>query len=925
VITERSQIHFNRINNRSLSRVVLFLILIVSICLPMPAAAQQAVSDNLSVIFVFDDSGSMETNDPNDLRATAVKLFIALLDPGDGAAIVTFADESEIKSHFTIIQGYEDKVALINSLGEIRSEGYTNMKAAFKDVLEVRQEDRSSNQKIVIFLTDGDPQMRDGLPPRYKEDTLELVRQINLPVMAIGLTAGGLNPFLGRVTDAAAEGSQVIPAKTANDLLDVYLGILGQLKDRTIVGSGSVKAPGTADLSIYPALAQYVDSVSFIAVKSDNADAILVSPEGNTISPNDNIFSETFSSIDPSFILLTMPAPLGGGWQMEFQGSGVSQARAILRSRLRVSILRPGYFSPVGAPMPIVANLILEDPPQPPIVSIGDVTFSALIEGPNGLRESLDLLYDDGTHGDQKAGDGDFTNDFVNTDTPGTYVITITGRKGVVPVSTRTQVELIEFPKIVLEAPASGPAELEGPLEIRASLLGGEPPELDQGELFALITRPDGFMEKPVPLTQNGSTYSGQYIPIMDGKYRILVITSGATYKGIPYETEERSTVNVTLIPTIAVLPDGGEPSDPIDLGRLLSLKDTHQVAVQVTSTSQHEESIKVSLSGIPGGQVSPEKIHLEPNANKKVILEIKSESNLPARKYDQARLVFSTQSRAKLLNPEIPVKFEISSVLIRIEPEEINLINVLQLGPESSVTIKALSNSPFPHPLRIASVEPADFQVTTDPQNVQANGTTPLKLLLSSKTKLKPGDYTVRVRFSRPDPLVNISPETIIVRIHVPSWLERFGLLTGLLAGIALLSAGTLWAMIPSPRGQLAGLEAPAGKKPKSYYLSQYITIRKGYNKKVAIGKSDSNDIVLDHSSVSKQHAVIRAGKRSISQKVGRGIKQKTRIVKRTVAIISSVRGSQVRVNDILVPSTGTPLQRKDIVQIGEYKFEYR
>jgi hypothetical protein len=48
-------------------------------------------------------------------------------------------------------------------------------------------------------------------------------------------------------------------------------------------------------------------------------------------------------------------------------------------------------------------------------------------------------------------------------------------------------------------------------------------------------------------------------------------------------------------------------------------------------------------------------------------------------------------------------------------------------------------------------------------------------------------------------------------------------------------------------------------------------------------------------------------------------------RIVKRTVPIIASVRGSQVRVNDTLASQTGIPLKRKDIVQIGEYKFEYR
>ena len=139
-----------------------FVILVVGILLwsiwPVRVHAQQVNSDNISVIFVIDDSGSMETNDPNDLRVTAVKLFIALLDIEDGAAVITFSDESEIKSHYTEILGYSEKETLINSIGDIQSQGYTNMKAAFENVRTVLQEDNTGNRQIVIFLTDGSPE-----------------------------------------------------------------------------------------------------------------------------------------------------------------------------------------------------------------------------------------------------------------------------------------------------------------------------------------------------------------------------------------------------------------------------------------------------------------------------------------------------------------------------------------------------------------------------------------------------------------------------------------------------------------------------------------------------------------------------------------------------------------------------------------------
>ena len=48
----------------------------------------------------------------------------------------------------------------------------------------------------------------------------------------------------------------MVPTDDASDLLDAYLEIFSQVKDRTVIGSGEVTAPGMAVLGQDPYLAR---------------------------------------------------------------------------------------------------------------------------------------------------------------------------------------------------------------------------------------------------------------------------------------------------------------------------------------------------------------------------------------------------------------------------------------------------------------------------------------------------------------------------------------------------------------------------------------------------------------------------------------------------------------------------------------------
>ena len=104
-------------------------------------------------------------------------------------------------------------------------------------------------------------------------------------------------------------------------------------------------------------------------------------------------------------------------------------------------------------------------------------------------RDSIDQLFDDGTHGDERAEDGIFSNTYVKTDLPGEYRITLTGYKGPIPVHQSLRVVAVPFPSIQPISPTQGIVEVRGqPVTVSMRLEGGTPPELDAGSFATQIT-----------------------------------------------------------------------------------------------------------------------------------------------------------------------------------------------------------------------------------------------------------------------------------------------------------------------------------------------------------------------------------------------------------------------------------------------------
>lgn len=884
--------------------------------------AQEEKPESLCVVLALDSSGSMEWNDPQGLRFTSAQLFVALLDYGDRVGLIDFSTGSEsLTEGLVTINGPADKVALIELLAPEPPEGYTDIKAALEDAAAMLTDVEGCGARTLVLLTDGEPEIESKYP-EYEDEALAVAGELDVPVMSIALTQAGESVFLQQLSMATDEPGIVIPAADAEALLDAYLDLLSLLKDRTISGGEGVSAPADVVLPIDPALVPYIDQISFVVSMSPGVEAELIAPDGTPVSPDAPGVS--FSQITPRFAVYTIVEPVGGDWTFRLEGDGRALARAVLRSRLRVSPVAPGPFHPQGRPMHIVTSLIEEAADGTTTTLIGEATFSAVIRRPDGTREALDLLYDDGTHEDAIAGDGDFTGLYVNTDLPGVYEITLSGRKGAIPATGRLRVTVVPFPELTIESPEAGLHEVRSePLAFSVALTGAEPVTLDRGDIVAEITGPDERAVKLPLVAADGETrYTGSYLPLTDGEYTIRFALAGAYYRGVAYQTEASQMFSVVLIPTVTIL------DEVVDLGMIEKAQMAKGATVNLRglSTSQSPEPLSVTLAGVPGVTlVDVQPAELGPVQETRLVLTLQGADVEPG-DYE-ATLTFAAREGVDLGRRQIPLRFTVYVPVLTIENDETTFdlgeIRVDQLKGARRVQLDVHSTSFKGEPMVVDSVTGVEgVEAALSVDTVPPGKTTKVDLTLNLPQDLEAGEYRAVVNLSTRE-WMEVSPSavTVIWSVAPIPWIELYGIPVGLggaAFAILLIVLGVAirrW-QIKRPWGVLAAIRVPPGEPKEDYSLEQ--SDRSG---QISVGRRRRSRIRLNHFSIEPRHAVIFAEKQKVTDPLtGKSSRKK-------VCLIRSVSEGLVEVGGIRLKEgqVSYPMQDNTPIRLGDFEFQWR
>jgi len=139
-----------------------FMILLCSIIFKINTYGQEIqefAPDTVAVSLVIDTSGSMSSNDPQNLRNTSAGIFVDLLSENDYLGIITFDTRAIEVLPMQKITSNNQKQSFKDQLQPyINAGGDTNYKVALDEASNQLNKISDTNiRKIIIFITDGAP------------------------------------------------------------------------------------------------------------------------------------------------------------------------------------------------------------------------------------------------------------------------------------------------------------------------------------------------------------------------------------------------------------------------------------------------------------------------------------------------------------------------------------------------------------------------------------------------------------------------------------------------------------------------------------------------------------------------------------------------------------------------------------------------
>lgn len=844
--------------------LLLAVIFLFSMMIPQNVAAQKEQADHVIVLFILDDSGSMSGNDPSNLRYTAAQLFIASMDESDTVGAIRFSSMSEqITQGLVPLSGGKEKAEIIDSIIPVKAEGYTDVKAAFLEAETLlKSKSDTSDNTIVILLTDGKPEIPQPYAG-YEEETLAIAKRLGVPVYAIALTYAGQSAFLNQV--ASQTEGKVISAKNANDLLDSYLQILGELKDRTVIGEDIDRSPGDIILELDPALMPYVSKATFIVSHDPAVKVRLIGPDQKEVQSSDPMVSFSMTS-DPGFTAYTITNPASGEWNFNLSGNGSAQIRAILHSRLRIKIVSPTNLVETGRPMGIVVNLIEEQEDGSLVKIVGDASFSAMVTLPDGSQQSLDTFYDDGTHGDQIAGDGNFTRDFVDTIQPGSYEISVRGLKGVVPVSAAIRVEAIPFPKIVIDQPTDQTYEIRSnTVPLKIYLEGENTSTAFEGSITALVTSPDGKTTK-IMLSPGEDSFTGQFSPTESGTHTVMFQSEDSFFQGLSYQKEAGTRFETVLFAQMHILSvEPGLGASELNKFEIQEAIQGIPLLVTINSTATGSEQVVPRVEKLPGfSLVEAIPVEIAPAGETTITLYLVGDKQLKPGNWE-GLLTLEPLGPVDVVNNRFPFDFEIYTPVITFSTEVISQCAEKACWKWNPVTIILDMNSTSlvseNLDIRLEGLAGSSFSMNSI--EIQP-GTSQVELEIQPTEPFAPGDYSGTISLLNPRDGVEILPDqTIPFTFSVdPLWVSCRKPLIFL--GIGFFLVGMIFVRII--RKMIKAAKPPLVTGTLVHWsqgtpeLTTSVDLTALKKAEIRVGRGINNDVVIPDDLMEETHAMITA-----------------------------------------------------------------
>lgn len=270
-------------------------------------AATCGSTQALGVVFLADDSGSMDSNDPDELRATAIQIGLDQIPDGSVAAATTFESSTYQLFGPTVVDS-TSRSKLKGLADNMYGSGGTDYQLAFEAAWDQLQAMPSTvGRKAVVFMSDGDPGDPDF-------DAHEPIVAAGIPIFTIGLGDIG-DGVLERI--AAQSGGQSFRADSAQELQSIYARVSALLTCSAASASATVLMPPGKVVTLPFDVG--LNDGEFRALAAWSGKGITVRgirPDGTRMAPGDLRRGETFSD-NPTYASLIGMDPAVGRWQVE--------------------------------------------------------------------------------------------------------------------------------------------------------------------------------------------------------------------------------------------------------------------------------------------------------------------------------------------------------------------------------------------------------------------------------------------------------------------------------------------------------------------------------------------------------------------------------------------------------------------------------
>lgn len=659
---------------RSLLQILALLSLLLA-ALAVPAAAAQdadTVDTRIDVTLVIDNSGSMQQNDPNNMRISAAKMFTALMLEGDQLGIVSMGDRESTKALLSLTS---PKAVSYSTLALERTlavpddlSNWTYMGEALDLAAQVMENSaRYNRQRAIIFLTDGLPTYRSEQEKAEQDQKYErniaAFQKLGIKVFPIALGDGADPEFLQR-TMAAPTSGRVLRAETADQLVDVYASILTTLQDGRYIDTYDIVANTETFLAnLNPR--QQIRQVNFIFPALGQPAKIQ-----RYLVPGMSTSVSTSTLYDPNwamFVALPEYVPrFNGEWRLALENEREQVPMlAVIKSDLRARLIEPTpsipddegamRYYPAGRPLMIRAGALNRGN----LWEKGTGLFVQLLE-PQELPGMT--LVDRGGAQDVQPADGQYAGFYEQPMEPGVYTLLVNASPTPTHLLLKKNYTLTVEPLPTMQVTLGPERDLEvgEPIQVMAEFaLDGQPVTVEGAEIVVAV-KDKGQTIATLPLEEiDDGVWSGDYVPDRTGDLSFELTAHVdwnapdgrgprryTDYTSASYRAAQQALVEVNVPPV----------EDRVD-----GLSEGIQRTVEFRSFSDRPTTLKLSVAGLPDAAVFPDTLEIGPSETGKRTVTITSPVQLPSGEA-QARLLLSGDESLQLNTSEIPITFTIRS-----------------------------------------------------------------------------------------------------------------------------------------------------------------------------------------------------------------------------------------------------------------------